>query len=159
MRFTTKTEYGLICLVNMANHYPKKLVMSIKEISQEEQYSLSYLEKIFQSLRSADVVNAHHGKQGGYSLARHPAQITLKQIIEALEGSTFDIYCEPDAQKNIVCTHLCLCGMKPVWKTTRRILDNFYGSITLEMIATQQTITADLMPHEVNITLDTEVKR
>ena len=145
MKFTTKTEYGLICLTNMALHYGTKEVMTLKEISREERYSRTYLEKIFQALRAAGVVAAHHGKQGGYSLARKPSEITLKDIVEALEGSTFDVFCDNDERKKIVCTHLCLCGMKPVWKATRKVLDQLYGSITLAMIASQETVTANLV--------------
>ena len=140
MRFTTKTEYGLICLVQMAEHCRNQGVMNLREIVDREKYSLSYIEKIFQKLRAAGVVKAHHGKQGGYSLARDPSEITLRQIVDALEGSTFDVFCETDTRETIVCTHLCICGMKPVWKKTRQLLDEYYDSITLDMIARHQTI-------------------
>ena len=146
MRFTTKTEYGLIGLVYMANQYGRQDVFTLKEISQKERYPLPYLEKIFQSLRAAGIVDARHGNQGGYVLARKPSEITLKAIIEALEGGTFDVFCDTSEREKIVCTHLCLCGMKPVWKATRTVLDNLYGSISLEMIAKNETIKANLVP-------------
>ena len=139
MRFTTKTEYGLICLVQMA-HQPAGKVLAIKEMVDQEKYSLPYIEKIFQRLRATKIVQAHHGNQGGYSLARPPAEITLRDVVEALEGGTFDVFCETATRETIVCTHLCLCGMKPVWKKTKQILDDYYGSITLDMIAKHQTI-------------------
>jgi len=68
-----------------------------------------------------------------------------KEIIEALEGgSTFDIqtfgvFCEPVIRKNIVCTHFSTCGLRPVWRKTKELLDHFYGSVTLEMIAKEET--------------------
>ncbi len=142
MRFTTKTEYGLICLVQMANFYPKKKVLAIKELVDQEKYSLSYIEKIFQKLRTAKMVTAHHGNQGGYSLVRPPADITLREVVDALEGGTFDVFSEATTRETIVCTHLCLCGMKPVWKKTKQLIDDYYASITLDMIAKHQTIPA-----------------
>lgn len=140
MRFTTKTEYGLVCLVQLAKFYPETKVLAIKELVDHERYSLTYVEKIFQKLRAAGIVDAHRGMQGGYSLARPPAEISLKHVVDALEGGTFDVFCEVSTRENIVCTHLCLCGMKPVWKKTKQLLDEYYGSITLDMIAKQRTI-------------------
>jgi Rrf2 family protein len=112
--------------------------VSIKEIVTAEQYSQAYTEKILQNLRTAGIVAAQHGNQGGYVLARHPSEITFKEIVEALEGHTFDVFCEPDIRKEITCTHFNLCGVKPVWQKTKDILDQFYASVTLDMMAKNQ---------------------
>jgi len=141
MRFTTKTEYGLICLTNMALSYGKKEVIPLPEIVSEEHYPLPFIEKVFHVLREAGIVNSHPGNGGGYSLARPPQEITLRQIVDALEGATFDVFCDAPQRENIVCNHLCLCGMKPVWKRTKEMLDQYYESITLEMITKHETVT------------------
>lgn len=133
MKFTTKTEYGLNCLVHMARRKPGETVTT-KDLAVKEHFSVPYIEKILQRLRSARIVVSHQGKNGGYSLARDPSKITLKEVIEALEGSTFDVYCEPKVREQIVCTHLCLCGIRPLWARTKELLDQFYDSITLETI-------------------------
>lgn len=139
MRFTTKTEYGIICLIYMARQGKLNLdPVTIKEIVTAEQYSQAYTEKILQNLRGAGIVAAQHGNQGGYVLSRPPAEITLKEIVEALEGHTFDVFCEPEVRKDITCTHFTLCGVKPVWQKTKDILDQFYGSISLDMMAKNQ---------------------
>ncbi|MBI4398319.1 MAG: Rrf2 family transcriptional regulator [Candidatus Omnitrophica bacterium] len=134
MRFTTKTEYGLVCLVYMAKH-PEMDMVTTRDIGLRESYSMTYMEKILQKLRSSGIVIAYHGKHGGYSLAKQPSAITLRQIIEALEGSTFDVFCEPEVRKEIVCTHFCMCGVRPIWAKTKELLDHFFASVTLEMIA------------------------
>ncbi len=133
MRFTKKTEYGLVCMIYMARHAHKRCV-SIKEIATSENYPVPYIEKILQALRQAKLVDSHHGNQGGYALSKKPSEITLKQVIDALEGSTFDVFCAPATREDIVCTHFCLCGVKPVWRKTKQILDQFYDSVTLEMM-------------------------
>ena len=133
MRFTTKTEYGLVCMIYMARHTDREW-LSIKEMAAHENYPVPYLEKILQSLRQAGLIKSHQGKQGRYALATKPSEITLKRIIDALEGSTFDIFCAPATREDIVCTHFCLCGIKPVWRKTKQILDDFYDSVTLEMM-------------------------
>ena len=133
MKFTTKTEYGLVCMVYMARHADKKC-LTIKEIAAHENYPAPYIEKILQALRQHKLVTSHHGNQGGYALAKKPSEITLKQIIDALEGGTFEVFCAPATREDIVCTHFCLCGVKPVWRKTKQILDQFYDSVTLEMM-------------------------
>lgn len=134
MKFTTKTEYGLVCMIDMARHGADRACLSIKEMARRENYPVPYIEKILQALRQAKLVTAHHGNQGGYSLARKPSEITLKHIIDALEGGTFEVFCAPKTRGSLVCTHFCLCGVKPVWRKTKKILDDFYESVTLEMM-------------------------
>ena len=133
MRFTTKTEYGLVCMAYIAKHSEHGLV-TIKEIARQENYPMPYIEKILQALRQAELVTAHHGNRGGYALAKKPSETTLKQVIDALEGGTFEVFCAPDTRGDIVCTHFCLCGVKPIWRKTKQLLDEFYGSVTLEMM-------------------------
>ena len=137
MKFTTKTEYGLFCLIYLANHSEANPV-AIKEIVKGERYSLTFTEKILQKLRAAKIVTSHQGNQGGYVLRRPAAEITLKEIVEALEGSTFEVFCKPETRKDIICTHFPACGVRPVWEKTKDLLDQFYSSITLEMLAKNQ---------------------
>ena len=141
MRFTNKTEYGLISLIHMANGGPGERI-TVKSLAERESYSTPYVEKIFQQLKNAGIVISHQGNQGGYTLAKGPAEITLKEIIEALEGETFDVFCEVEQPTNLICNHNeknpCgspLCGLKHVWRGTKDLLDRYYGSITLEHIA------------------------
>ena len=143
MRFTTKTEYGLFCLIYMAKS-AELTPVSVKEIVKGERYSQAYIEKILQKLRSAKIVASQQGKQGGFILTKRPSEITLKEIIEALEGQTFEVFCEPDVRQEIVCTHFPLCGVKPIWERTKNLLDNFYESITLEMIAKNDFSKVDI---------------
>ena len=135
MRFTTKTEYGLVCLIYMAKHSAQTLdPVTIKELVKAEGYPLAYTEKILQTLRAAKILDSREGHHGGYALARPAAEITLREIVEALEGATFDVFCEPKVRNEITCTHFPLCSIKPLWEKTKDLLDGFYGSITLESL-------------------------
>jgi Rrf2 family protein len=136
MRFTTKTEYGLLCLIYMARNGEHTLdPVTIKELAREERYSQTYIEKILQALRGAGIVVSQHGNQGGYRLSRPPAKITLREVIESLEGSTFEVFCEPGVREEITCTHFPGCQVKSVWERTKAVLDDLYGSLTLESVA------------------------
>lgn len=135
MRFTTKTEYGLFCLIHMATNDSEMNPITIKDMIRDEHYSQTYVEKILQALRQANIVVSVQGSQGGYKLARQPSQIKLREIVEALEHQTFDVFCAPQIRKDIVCNHYPLCGVRTIWEKTKELLDNFYETITLEMVA------------------------
>ncbi len=138
MRFTTKTEYGLFCLIHMAQHGADVNPVSIKDIVKDEHYSTTYTEKILQTLRASNIVTSQQGNQGGYLLARRTSEITLREIVEALEGQSFDIFCEPEIRKEIVCNHFPSCMVRPIWEKTKELLDNYYESLTLEMISSNK---------------------
>lgn len=148
MRFTTKTEYGLFCLIYMAKNNASVMPVAVKDIVKDEHYSQTYIEKILQTLRSFNIVTSHQGHQGGYLLARHPSEINLKEIIDALEEETFDVFCKPENRKEIVCNHFPVCGVKPIWERTKQLLDHYYESITLDMIAKNQIRPADVILSE-----------
>ena len=144
MKYTTRTEYGLFCMMHMAQDREASWI-TIKELAKQENYPVAYIEKILQSLRQAKLVLSHQGNQGGYILAKPASDITLKQIIDALEGSTFDVFCQPDVREDIVCNHICMCGAKPIWKKTKEVLDHFYNSINLEMLIKPQAAVQSLL--------------
>lgn len=147
MKFTTKTEYGVICLIYLARHADRK-VISVKDIVHDEKLSPAYIEKILQKLKQAEIVISSQGNQGGYSLARNPAEINFKEIVEAVEGSTFDVYCEPQLRESITCNHFGMCGLRPIWQKSKQLLDNFYSSLTLEMIARGETEVRETVNRE-----------
>ncbi len=134
MRYTTKTEYGVICLAHMAKK-PWPGASTVKEIAEHEGFSVTFTEKILQALRRAKIVASQQGNKGGWTLARPSSDITLKEIVEALEGSTFEAFCDPKRRGSIVCTHFSICKLKPIWYKTQKTLDDLYSGITLDKIA------------------------
>ncbi len=85
MRLTRGADYGARGIVYLARR-PTNAVVLVGEIASAEELSESYLAKIFQDLAKEGLVRSHRGAKGGFSLARPPEQITLRQIIEAIEG-------------------------------------------------------------------------
>ena len=132
MHITTQAEYGLRCLMYLARHYKEERSISSKEISLTESLPKSYIEQLLLCLRHADLVKSSRGPTGGYLLARHPADITLREILLALEGETFRLWdcCHPNAQKEI-CVHLAGCGLRPVWLKLKEAIDGVLEQSTL----------------------------
>ena len=85
MRLTRGADYGARGIVRLARMSGGAVVL-VSEIAAAEGLPESYLAKIFQDLAKEGIVRSHRGAKGGFSLARPADQITLKQVIEAIEG-------------------------------------------------------------------------
>ena len=108
MKFSTKAEYGLRAIVHLDK--AGKQSVSLALIAQKEKISLAYLERLFASLKKANIVKADKGVKGGYYLTKPASKITALDIIVALEGSVAPYNC---AAGNICCN--CDCKILPVW--------------------------------------------
>lgn len=84
MKFSTKAEYGLKAMANLASVFPAQ--KNLKTISREEKISVKYLERIVGELRKNNLLTSSKGSAGGYVLAKNPKQITAGEIIEILDG-------------------------------------------------------------------------
>ena len=138
MRLTTKSEYGLICLKYLSEHSNGHPV-SVTEISEHEHLPKDYVEQIFLRLRRGGIISSLKGSQGGFILAKTPSEISVKEILEALEGDIFEVFCEPRMREKIVCEHYySACSIRPVWYRLRDLIDQFFQGITLEMLLREE---------------------
>jgi Rrf2 family iron-sulfur cluster assembly transcriptional regulator len=85
VQLTKGTEYGTRGVLHLAKLPPNSVVL-VSEIAAAEELPESYLAKIFQYLAKEGIVRSHRGAKGGFSLARSADQITLREVIEAIEG-------------------------------------------------------------------------
>ncbi len=118
MKFSTKAEYGLRAMANLASAFPG--MKNVKEISEEEKISSKYLERLVGTLRKNKLIKSFKGKQGGYVLARKPENIKVGEIIEILEGPVAPMKCESCCIEN-------RCSSSFVWiklgKEIKKTLD------------------------------------
>lgn len=85
MKFSKRSTYGLRAMARLAKYWEMEFI-SLTEISLREGISKKYLEQIFLKLKKAKLVESGKGKQGGYRLVQKPEEISVAEIIEALEG-------------------------------------------------------------------------
>ena len=85
MKLSRESDYGLRGLVALARRAPDKATM-LAEIAAAEGLPYSFLSKIFRKLAQHRIVTAHRGAQRGYTLARQPGAITVREVLEAIEG-------------------------------------------------------------------------
>ena len=91
MKFSTRAEYGLKAIINLAKDYP--LQKNLRSVAYQEKISPKYLERIMGELRKNKLVTSTKGKFGGYVLERSPQRIRIGEVIEILEGPIAPMRC------------------------------------------------------------------
>jgi Rrf2 family protein len=99
MRLSTKTRYGVRAIFDIAYHGQDQPGVSAqaKDIARREDIPLRYLEQIFQDLKRAGLVESKRGPRGGYYLKRSAAEITLGDVVRALQGPIEEMFAVEDA--------------------------------------------------------------
>jgi Rrf2 family protein len=143
MRVTKWGECGILCALHLAKNYGQ-LAIGAAEIAESQGIDLPYTQQILQRLRKGDIIESVRGPKGGYKLQRPPAQITLKDILYAVEGDTFQIICEhaplhPEADDGMRCATRESCGLHEVWQDLRTAIDQLLADRTLEDLITTET--------------------
>ena len=90
MRLSTKGEYGLLAIVDLALHSNQGPVQSF-QVAERQHIPKQYLDQLMLSLKKAGLVESSRGRQGGYVLARPASGITVLEIVAALEGPVGNI--------------------------------------------------------------------
>lgn len=130
MKLSTKSRYGLRALFDMAYH-SGTLPAQIKDISRRQAISPRYLEQIFQNLKKAGLLNSRRGPQGGYVLAKEPEDITVRDIVLAVEGKIALVDCTDEACEK-TCEFDNHCVTQVIWKEATRRLHDYFQSINLQ---------------------------
>ncbi|SEH52914.1 transcriptional regulator, BadM/Rrf2 family [Ruminococcus flavefaciens] len=89
MRVSSKVECGIIALVDIAVNSRNNNIVKLNAVSKRNNISAKYLEQIVPLLKHADFLRSVKGSGGGYALARDPAQITINEIVNALDDTIF----------------------------------------------------------------------
>ena len=132
IRVSTKGRYGTRLMLNLARHFNSgNKAVILRNIAEEEQISIRYLEQIIIALKIYKLVKSIRGAGGGYTLARKPSEITICQILEALEGSCGLVDCVED---NTFCDRLPSCAAYEVWKEASHILKDYFQRVTLQYV-------------------------
>src|SRR3954451_47262 len=141
MMFSTKAEYGIRVMAHLAREAEgapaEARPISLGSIADAEGLPLAYLEHLVQRLRKAELVESRRGAHGGYSLARAAGDITMAEIVQALEGEIAPIECiTADADGSLVCVRdgepgHDPCPTKLLWTRVQGSIVRTLNDITL----------------------------
>ncbi len=147
MQVSRRVDYALRATIYLARQDTERAT-SIGEVSSTEAIPKKFLEKIIQDLIRAGLVNSRRGAHGGYRLARSPADISFKEVMEAVEGPIALNVCVGDPH---MCSVSTTCGMQHIWAEGQRRLIDYFAATKLSTLLGAPglpfvTTTADTAP-------------
>ena len=127
MRISQKLEYACRALAQLAKRHGTQSITRLDELAQREAVSANFLVQILNDLRRAGLIESKRGKEGGYLLAKAPAAITLKEIVEAIDPSLLAFSVSTEGESGPAVAHS--------WKSLASDFQKNLSFITLEQLA------------------------
>jgi Rrf2 family cysteine metabolism transcriptional repressor len=136
MRFSAKAEYGIWALLELTLNEGRG-PLQVRTISKRHQIPLRFLEQVMSVLKNGGFVESIRGAQGGYLLARSPKEITLAEIVQAIEGSLAPMICisDGDDKQCLQPTEPASCVLKEVWSEVRNAILTVLNRQTLHELS------------------------
>lgn len=134
MQITREGDYGIRSVLYLSRQ-PFKKISFVNEISEDYKIPRSFLAKILQKLVKAKLVRSYRGVKGGFSLAKQARDITMHDVIEAIEGKICLNICLMDKKKCGFSKH---CPVHPVWATMQVRFIDMLKKMNFEDLARQK---------------------
>ena len=129
MKLSVKVDYACRVLAQMGRHYGTDELAHIETLAKAEAVPANYLVQILTELRNGGLITSRRGKQGGYTLARAPGEITLYDIIKLIEGDVLELGGQGGGQSGR--------RVAQVWREVRTALEAKCRSCTLDQLITK----------------------
>ena len=142
MRITTWAEYGLICALHLARRAGTGPVTG-RDIAARERLPADYVEQILLRMRRAGIVNSTRGARGGYVLSRDAAEISVRDVIQASELTTFDLHCVSHPVDSVRCAEAENCSIRPVWMLLQQRIDEVLEGVKLSDLMADEAVVRD----------------
>lgn len=133
MKITTKSDYGLIMMIELAKQKDNKNV-SLSSIANKYHLSLSYIEQLATSLRRSKIIKSRQGVKGGYILARDAKKINIAEIIKAVGDDILPVACN-HPERN--CTKSPYCNAKKSWAILSNVVFQSFRNTSLNQLANE----------------------
>ena len=142
MKISAQEEYGLRCLLQLANLGDGES-LTLPQIAEREGISPANAGKLMWLLNKAGFVQATRGTKGGYSLARPANDIRLNEVIKVLDADVLNKHCESYTGVLETCVHKGDCGIRPVIVGLHEIVENALSQITLaQLVGSESSVDA-----------------
>lgn len=135
MRITTQGDYALRCILNIARNSQSKKPVAISRIIEEEKLPIDYIEQLLMKMRRKRLIKSVRGARGGYLLEKDSGRISVKDVLEAVEGEAFEVICARRKQLNLKRCHDSEgCVLREVWLGLKGQIDGYLGQQTLKSL-------------------------
>jgi len=140
LKISTRGRYSFRMMIDLARHYNEGFI-ALKDISARQKISKKYLEQIIPFLNRNNLLNANKGHMGGYQLARHPSEITVREILESAEGSLTPVSCMDNTPN--LCENCDGCMTLPIYEGLYDVIIQYLNGITLQDVINNQPASCE----------------
>jgi len=131
VKLSVKSDYAARAVLGLARHYSEGTALRAENLATEQSVPANYLVQILIELKAQGIARSLRGKEGGYLLARPPAQITLGDILRALHGAVFDTPALSDPE--------CPPELRNAWRKLQQALEAAADAIHFEQLLREST--------------------
>jgi Rrf2 family protein len=133
LKVSQRLEYAMRAMIELAQRRDDPHLLSAREIAERQQIPLRFLEQQLGALSKAGLVESFRGAGGGCRIARDPADISMAEVADAIEGQIFPMFClEPS-------DHTCFadsrCGLQGFWADVARAVDAVFRATSVADLA------------------------
>ena len=126
MKLSVKSDYAARAVLGLARHYPNGEALRVEDLASDQHIPANYLVQILIELKAQGIARSVRGKEGGYLLARPPAEISLGDVLRAVHGTVFDTPALSDPE--------CSPELRNAWQRLQKTLETAAESITFQQL-------------------------
>ena len=126
MKLSVKSDYAARAVLGLARHHPSGEAMRVEDLATEQGVPANYLVQILIELKAQGIVRSVRGKDGGYLLARSPAEITLGDVLRSVHGTVFDTPALSDPD--------CPAELQRAWQKLQAAMESVADALTFQQM-------------------------
>jgi Rrf2 family transcriptional regulator, cysteine metabolism repressor len=126
VKLSVKSDYAARAVLGLSRHYPRGLAVRVETLAEEQGVPANYLVQILIELKAQGIARSLRGKEGGYLLARSPAEISLGDVLRAVHGALFDTSALEDPK--------CPTELKRAWKRLQQAVEVTADATTFQQL-------------------------
>lgn len=126
MKLSVKSDYAARAVLGLARHYSGGVALRVEDLAAEQGIPSNYLVQILIELKAQGIARSLRGKEGGYLLAKPPAEISLGDVLRAVHGTVFDTPALSDPD--------CPSELRRAWHRLKETLETAADSITFQKL-------------------------
>ena len=130
MKFSRKTDYGVILLQSLRGTFRSRGYIPLSKIAREQKLPRFFIEKLGEKLRRAGYLEARRGAEGGYRLAKDPKKITLKELIDVFEEPEM-MRCMRSPHPEKYCPFVGACPTRAGWLGIEKKVNKIFENVTI----------------------------
>jgi Rrf2 family protein len=126
VKLSVKSDYAARAVLGLARHFPTGTALRVEDLASEQNVPANYLVQILIELKAQGIARSVRGKEGGYLLARPPAEISLGDVLQAVHGEVFDTPALSDQN--------CAPELRHAWQKLKSAVEDAAGKITFQQL-------------------------